>query len=96
MARRDAYPLGAHRAMSDELDLKHVSDEFRQMIAKDGDKVVTWRMFAVALDKWKEMNERNKERNARLDALEQRCTALETTSIKHNRAAHTKKILSSR
>ncbi len=63
--------------MSDELDLKYLDDEFRQMIAKHGKKFVTWNMFAEALNFAKAMNLKNVERNARLDALEQRISALE-------------------
>ena len=63
--------------MSDELDLKYLDDEFRQMIAKHGKKFVTWNMFAEALNLAKAMNLKNVERNARLDALEQRISALE-------------------
>ena len=69
--------------MNDELDLKYLDDEFRQMIAKHGKKFVTWTMFAEALNFAKAMNLKNVERNARLDALEQRCKALEQTSMKY-------------
>ena len=70
--------------MSDELDQKHTSDEFDQMIAKNATKAVTYAAFGVLVDAWKAMNLKNMMRNTRLDALEQRLAALEAKpSIKY-------------
>ncbi len=86
--------------MSDEPDWKYLSDELRQMIAKDGDKFVTFRMFADALNFAKEMDARNAERNARLTVHDTRLRALEAKVLEleqrpalkyvgvHERGAH--------
>ena len=58
-----------------------IKSEFAKFIEKNADKPVRYALFGVLVDKWKEMNAKNIERNARLDALEKRLADLEAQPL---------------